>query len=72
MYKRATISILLMVMVLTSGCVDATYKTEVSIKIGIPTEPAPKIIGDSRFHHAKPEVKKEVVKPKRGFAKFNN
>ena len=53
--------ILLMVVIFLSGCIDVTYKTEVGVKIGVPDEPTPRIVGRSRFYSTAPEVVKEDV-----------
>lgn len=79
--RKVTISILLLVMVFTGGCIDVTYKTEVGFKIGntpiLKKDSTPVIVGDSRFHHAKvkapvTETKEDVETIERGFSKFKN
>ena len=84
MYKRITISILLLMFVFVSGCLEVGYKSEVTLTLGKPApktkESVPEIIGYSypqlvsRLVSNEVETSKELEEAnnKQGFAKFNN
>ena len=61
MCKKAAILILLLVLVLTSGCIEVEYQAKIAFRLGNPSTTnvptnnvgtTPAIVGNSRFYHA--------------------